>query len=160
IAIENVRLFTELEARNRELTEALEQQTATAEILRVISGSPTSAQPVFEAIAESALRLCDGLYSAVFRLEGSTARLVAQRNVVDSALPVVEFFQVGPDAPDSLTARTILTRAVVHVPDVENDPGVPARSRDVARRVGYRSMLDVPILFEGRPVGIITVARR
>jgi GAF domain-containing protein len=70
IAIENVRLFRELEARNRDLTVALEQQTATAEILRVISNSPTEVQPVFDAVAASSTRLCDGLYGLVFRFDG------------------------------------------------------------------------------------------
>ena len=70
IAIENVRLFTELEARNPELTEALEQQTATSEILRAISSAQTDAQPVFEAIVRNAVRLCDGFYSVLFSLDG------------------------------------------------------------------------------------------
>jgi GAF domain-containing protein/anti-sigma regulatory factor (Ser/Thr protein kinase) len=161
IAIENVRLFQEVETRNRELTHALEQQVATAEILRVISGSPTDAQPVFEAIAESALRLCDGLFSSVFRVEGNVARLVAHRNVPESVLPLAQSFEIGPDAPDTLTARTALERAVVHVSDIESDPHVSARSREIAATVGYRSMLDVPMLMRaGSLVGIITVARR
>jgi two-component system, NtrC family, sensor kinase len=146
IAIENVRLFTELQKKNRALTEAhaqvtetLEQQTATAEILRVISASPTDAQPVFEAIVVSALRLCDGLYSSLHRVEGNVARLVAHRNVRLTALHVAESFQIGPDAPDTLTARTARDRAVVHVADIEHDPGVPARSREIAKTIGYRA---------------------
>jgi GAF domain-containing protein len=167
IAIENVRLFTELQDKNRALTEshaqvteALEQQTATAEILRVISSSPTDAQPVFDAIVESALRLCDGLFSSVHRVEGNVARLVAHRNVQQTALHVVESFQIGPDAPDTLTVRTARERAVVHVADIQHDPGIPARSREIAETVGYRSMLDVPMLLDGRLMGIITVSRR
>src|SRR5207247_2012695 len=70
IAIENVRLFKELESRNRDLTEALEQQTATGEILRAISQSPTDVQPVFDTIAGAALRLCGGNTAAVGRLDG------------------------------------------------------------------------------------------
>ena len=160
IAIENVRLFKELEARNRELTESLAQQTATGEILRVISGSPTDVQPVFEVIVENAMRLCDGLFSTVHRVEGSRARLVAHRNVPDSALQAAEYLVIGPGEPDSVTARTIRERAVVHVPDIEHDPGVPARSREVARLGGHRCIVEVPMLLDGHPVGTISVARR
>src|SRR4029453_5807777 len=77
IAIENVRLFTELETRNRELTEALDQQTATSEILRVISRSPTDVQPVFEAINQSAIRLCEAVNGGVYRFDGSLVHQVA-----------------------------------------------------------------------------------
>src|SRR2546426_11677759 len=77
IAIENVRLFKELEARNRDLTEALDQQTATSEILRVISSSPTEVQPVFEAIAKNAARLCEALDAVVFLVDGDVLRPIA-----------------------------------------------------------------------------------
>src|SRR6476620_495697 len=70
IAIENVRLFQELEARNQALSEALDQQTATSEILQVISSSPTNVQPVFDTIVVNAVRLCDGLYGAVNLFDG------------------------------------------------------------------------------------------
>src|SRR6185436_4464677 len=81
IAIENVRLFTELGARNSELTEALEQQTATSEILRVISSTPTDVQPVFETIAESVLTLCGAHVVNVFTFDGSLIHLRALVNV-------------------------------------------------------------------------------
>ena len=77
IAIENVRLFQELEARNRDLTETLEQQTATGEILRVISSSPTDVQPVFDTIAESAKRLCAAEFCVVYRFDGQLLHFVA-----------------------------------------------------------------------------------
>ena len=81
IAIENVRLFKELDARNTDLAESLEQQTATGEILRVISSAQTDIQPVFEAIASNALRLCDATFSTIFRFDGELVHLEALRNV-------------------------------------------------------------------------------
>jgi hypothetical protein len=77
IAIENVRVFQELEARNDELTEALGHQSATGEILRVISGSPTDAQPVFDTIAQSAARFCEAQFCFVFRFDGELLHFVA-----------------------------------------------------------------------------------
>ena len=104
IAIENVRLFTELQEKNRALTEAhaqvteaLEQQTATGEILRVISSSPTDVQPVFDTIVRSAVRLCDGLFSALFQFDGELLHLVAQHNYTPEALE--EVHRVFPARP-------------------------------------------------------------
>ncbi len=111
IAIENVRLFTELEARNRDLTEALEQQTATSEILRVISSSPTDVQPVFDTIADAPLRLCEGLFGAVFRFDGKLIHIVAHyadftpegRDGIPAAIP-------GTAQPHERRGRAILDR--------------------------------------------------
>ena len=163
IAIENVRLFTELQAKNQALTEAhaqvteaLEQQTATGEILRVISSSPTDVQPVFQTIAESAVRLSGALFGSVYRFDGELVHLVAHHNYPSAAL---EFSQrTFPMAPSRqvFTGRAILDRAVVHVPDVSQDQELTL-VRDLAAVVGFRSVLSVPLLREGSPIGAITV---
>jgi PAS domain S-box-containing protein len=157
IAVENVRLFTELDAKNRDLTETLEQQTATAEILRVISSSPTDAQPVFDTIATSALRLCDAIWSAVTRFDGHVIELAAHHGLRDPAgIQAVE--RAFPRAPSAhgATDRAIVDRAVGHYPDVLEDPNY--QFQEMARAAGYRSMLAVPMLREGTSVGAITVA--
>jgi GAF domain-containing protein len=156
IAIENVRLFTELEARNRELTEALEQQTATAEILRVISSSPTDVQPVFDVIVRSAARLCNGMFSGLHRFDGKLIHMVAAHNFSPEALEAARRIFPAPPTRELTTGRAILDRAVAHVPDVEADPEY---SRSYARAVGARSVLTVPMFREGHPVGTINVAR-
>ena len=157
IAIENVRLFTELDARNRDLTEALEQQTATSEILRVISRSQTDVQPVFDTIVRSAVKLCDGLFSALFQFDGELIHQVAQHNFTQEALEEVR--GVYPARPSRAhgSARAILERAIVHIPDVEADPEY--QFPDLIRAVGLRSGLYVPMMREGNPVGVIMVAR-
>ncbi|HEY7141753.1 MAG TPA: GAF domain-containing protein, partial [Methylomirabilota bacterium] len=160
IAIENVRLFQELEARNRDLTESLEQQTATSEILRVISSSPTDAQPVFDIIVQNVVRLCDGVFTTVFRFDGKLIHAAAHhQSVTSEGLDV--FRSVYPMRPskDSLIARAILDGVVIHVPDVEDDPNVPPASRQLARALNYRSILTVPMLREGHPIGAIGVGR-
>ena len=156
IAIENVRMFTELEARNTELTEALEQQSATGEILRVISSSPTDAQPVFQTIAESAVRLSGALFGSVYQFDGELVHMVAQHNYPAAALEFSQRIFPAPPNRQIFTGRAILDRAVVHVPDVSQDPE-RLLIRDLAERVGFRSVLSVPMLREGSPIGAITV---
>jgi GAF domain-containing protein len=159
IAVENVRLFQELKARNHELSEALEQQTATGEILRVISSSPTDTQPVFDTIVDSARRLCDGLYSGVYRLEGDLIHLVAHNDLSPEAEAVLRREYPRPPSREGFVARAILERRVIHVSDVETDPKASGWSRSRARLLGYRSFLVVPMLREGRPIGAIRVNR-
>jgi GAF domain-containing protein len=157
IAIENVRLFNELQSRNRELTDALEQQTATAEILRVISSSPTDVQPVFDAIAESSARLCGALFSAVFQFDGELVHLRAPYNYPPAVLERLrQTFPVRPTR-QLYAPRAILEQDVVHVPDVERD--TEATNRDALREAGFRGVLSVPMLREGSPIGAITVWR-
>src|SRR5207245_3714059 len=122
IAIENVRLFTELEEKNRALTqahaqvsEALEQQTATAEILRVISRSQTDVQPVFDTIVRSAVKLCDGLFSGLNQFDGELLHFVAGYNYTREAL--AEVHRVYPARPTRAlgAGRALLEREVVHM---------------------------------------------
>jgi GAF domain-containing protein len=163
IAIENVRLFKELQEKNdaltqahAQVTEALEQQTATSEILRAIGQSPTDAQPVFDAIVRNAVRLCEGLYSFMGRFDGERLHFTAHYNFTPDALEIEQ--RLYPYRPDRrrVAGRVILTRSVVHVEDVLTDPEYP---QDVARAGGWRAVLGVPLLREGSPLGAITVIR-
>ena len=164
IAIENVRLFKELQQKNEavtqahaQVTEALEQQTATSEILRVISQSPTDVQPVFDTIVRSAVRLCDGLFGTVFQFDGELLHFVAQHNYTPEAL--AEVHRVFPMRPTRGfgSGRAIFERAVVHIPDMEVDPEYQLQAE--SRVIGFRSGLSVPMLREGAPIGVIWVAR-
>ncbi|HXB03801.1 MAG TPA: GAF domain-containing protein [Candidatus Angelobacter sp.] len=157
IAIENVRLFKELEGRNRDLTEALEQQTATSEILRVISSSPTDVQPVFDTIVRSAVRLCNGLFCSLLQFDGELIYNVAQHNYTPEALE--EVHRIYPTRPTRAlpSGRAIFERAVVHIPDVEVDPDF--QNGSLSRAIGWRSGLFVPMLRKGAAIGAIAVTR-
>jgi signal transduction histidine kinase/HAMP domain-containing protein len=145
------------EERTRQVTEALEQQTATSEILHVISRSPTDVQPVFDTIVRNALRLCDGLFSGLYPFDGELIHFVAYHNYTPEALEEVR--RVFPARPSRGlgTGRAILERAVVHIPDVELDP--EWQHRALTHAIGFRSGLFVPMLREGTPIGVIAVSR-
>jgi GAF domain-containing protein len=149
IAIENVRLFKELEARNRDLM-------ATSEILQVISTSTTDVQPVFQTIAEAATRLSGALFGSVYRFDGELIHMVAQHNYPPAALEFSERTFPTPPTRQVFTGRAILERAVVHVPDVSQDPERNL-AQNLAEAVGFRSVLSVPMLREDSPIGAITV---
>ena len=161
IAIENVRLFNELQTRNREVTEALEQQTATSQILRVIASSPTDVQPVMEVIAENAYRLCDGLFSSVYRTDGQLIYEVATRNYTPEGLEASRSLYPRPLARDSsISSRAILDRNLVNVPDILNDPSLPEVTRKYSQALGMNSVVVVPMMREGEAIGSIAVGRR
>ena len=144
------------------LSEALEQQTATSEILRVISSSPTDVQPVFDAIVEHAGPLCRGTHTIAVRLEGNVVTLVAHnapsakaREQVNRVFP----WRLEADDGGSGIGRALIAGQVVQEPDIDSDPEYPPVSREAARIWGYRARLVVPMLRDGRAIGAIAVGR-
>ncbi len=154
IAIENVRLFKELKAKNADLTDALDQQTATSEILRVVSRSPTDLQPVFETIARSAARLCDATVSALARFDGNVLDVAATYGYERDALEYLTQAHPRPPGRDSGWGRAVLERRVIHVHDVTADTEYQHAA------IGYRTLLAVPLLREGTALGAIAIWRR
>src|SRR5262249_13956689 len=167
IAIENVRLFTELQEKNQALTqahaqvsEALEQQTATAEILRVISSSPTDVQPVFEVVLASGVRLCGASFGGVFRFDGELIHLVTSHQWPTQQLEALRGRFPMPPGDGSLAARAIRDCDVVQTPAymAASRAGVlPEWVSGGEHRP--RSTIAIPMQREGRPLGAIVLAR-
>ena len=150
IAIENVRLMNETK-------EALEQQTATAEILRVISSSPTDVQPVFDAIAERAMVLCGGSMGAATRFDGKLLHLVSYRRTAAQGEAAMRAEFPMPISRGSANGRAVLDRAPVQIADVRSD--AEYELKEGAERSGWTSCLSVPLLHDGRAIGAIATAR-
>ena len=148
IAIENVRLFSELQARNADLTEALEQQTATSEILRAISQSPTDLQPVMVAIAANAAGLCDAYDAQIFRVEGDSLRHVGSHG----PMPSIGEFPLSRGNPPG---RAVIDRRPIHVTDLaaEADTEFPD-TRRIQKELGIRTVLATPLVRRGYEVAI------
>jgi GAF domain-containing protein len=153
IAIENVRLFKELQERNHDLTEALEQQTATSEILRAIANSPTEIQPVLDVIAENAARLCDASDGVIGRPEEDKLRIVAKYGAMLSpeTLPLTRDFPAG---------RAVLDGQTIHIHDIlaEIETEYPD-ARVPQQLTGTRTALNVPLMREGVAIGAIGIRR-
>jgi GAF domain-containing protein len=161
IAIENVRLFDEVKARTRELTEALEQQTATSEVLEIISTSPTQVQPVFEAMVARAAQLCEAHFSAVARFEDGLLHLVALNNLSMEEAQAFHSQFPRPPARNFVMGRAFVDGQPVQFEDVLAHPDYDLRTAEVLqRRTKYRTFMAVPILKEGNPIGVIGCARR
>jgi GAF domain-containing protein len=156
IAIENVRLFQELQIRNRDLTEALEQQTATSEILRVIASSPTDIQPVLDVVAQNAAKLCDAVDGVILRPEEGSLRVVTRYGQVPLPADLVYPFSRGFPA-----GRAVLDCQLIHIHDTLAEE-INAEYPEIAvisQRTGTRTALNMPLLRAGVAIGCIVIRR-
>ena len=163
IAIENARLFDEVQARTRELTEALEQQTATSEVLQVISGSPGEPQPVFDAMLANATRLCEAKLASLLLTEGDQFRRVSLHNAPPALLEHWRRIPMVRPHPESGLGQVLRTKQITYVDDIkktraylDRDPNSVAG----AELGGYRTVLLVPMLKDNTLVGVINIYRQ
>ena len=164
IAIENARLLNELRQRTTELTESLEQQTATSEVLQVISSSPGDLQPVFATMLENAVRICDAKLGALYRREADRVRLVALHGVEPALKEKLQGRLLRP-APNTVLGRIARIKETVHIADVLAEQGffeTPAGfdGPHLALQAGARTLLGVPMLRENELVGDILIYRQ
>jgi signal transduction histidine kinase len=150
IAIENVRLFNETK-------EALEQQTAVAEILRVISSSPTDVRPVLDAIAERAARLCDASAASMYLTEGNMLRHLASKGPSPDPVSTIDALPINRD---SISGRALLERKTIEVDDMLAEGAEYPLSLEIAQRYGHRTVVVVPLFREGKPFGTILLRRK
>ena len=158
IAIENTRLFEAEQIRTKELQESLEYQTATSEVLGVISRSPNELQPVLDSIVETAQRLCSSDRAQFFKLQAGKYHLAAHKGTNPEFLKFISENPISLETDSGLTtAQAARERCTVHVPDVAADPAYS--KGDIPGFGRGRSVLAVPLMRRGEAVGVITVAR-
>src|SRR5262249_40352875 len=152
----NARLFDEVQARTRELSESLQQQTATADVLKVISRSTFDLQAVLDTLAESAVRLCSADRSVIRRRVGDTYPVAATYGFSPEQRVEREQYLKTPDA-GSIFGRTLIEGRTVHVPDILADSRYKQSQAAYAAHIGVRAGLGVPLMREGNLVGVLTV---
>ncbi|TMK00032.1 MAG: GAF domain-containing protein, partial [Alphaproteobacteria bacterium] len=156
IAIENTRLLNELRQRTADLGEALERQTATSEVLQVISTSPGDLEPVFQAMLENAVRICEASFGNLLLYDGDALRHVALHNAPQSWAAEQQRDPIAPRRSARLLYRVADTKQLVHVADVAaENPDEP-----IAKIAGARSLLIVPMLKENELIGVIAIYRQ
>ena len=164
IAIENTRLLNELRQRTDDLTELLEQQTATSEVLQVISSSPGDLEPVFAAMLENAVRICDANWGTIYRREGDALRLVATHNTPAAFSEARSRLPLHRHHPQTLLGRLMTTKAMVHFADSAAEEAYIKRLDpvyvDAVELGGVRTALAVPMLKDDELIGAFAVARR
>ena len=162
IAIENVRLFEAEQQRTRELSESLEQQTATSEVLQVISSSPGDLEPVFASMLEKAVRICDAKFGNIYRWDGEALHLMASYNT-PAAFAAARGRSPNRPSLQTPAGRMIATKTLVHVPDLAAYPAYAERDPWTVSGVelaGVRTLLVVPMLKEDELVGGFTIYRQ
>jgi two-component system, NtrC family, sensor kinase len=161
LAIDNVRLFEAEQQRTRELTESLEQQTATSEVLQVISSSPGDLQPVFATMLEKAVRICDAKFGNIYRWDGDALHLVASHNVPPAFADARRRSPRRP-SPEAPTGRMIVNKMVIHTANLAAEQTYTNGDPDTVTSVevgGVRSLLSVPMLKENELIGGFTLSR-
>ena len=149
------RVYAQLEARNQALSEALQQQTATSEILRSISGSPNDIQPVLKTVVDNAARLCEAMDATVILREGDHLKVVAA-----AGPPLDGPGMILPIRRDVISGRAFIDHSVVNIKDILAEPDEEfAGAKEYAKRLGYRSILVVPMMRDDEVLGVINIRR-